>query len=209
MTDSAADLPRSVIEEYGIDVIPLQVIYHDEQYEDGVTIDPKDLFQGMREGKVYKTSQPLLSRFKERFTEYASKKTTCIYVAFSSGLSGTYQSSVIIRNEVLEEYPEFDCEIIDSKCASVGFGLVVLNAAQLAKVGKSKEAILAAIDFYAKHMEHIFTVDDLEYLFRGGRVSRTAAIIGGLLNIKPILDVEDGKLTPIGKVRGRKKSLKV
>jgi len=205
LTDSAADLPQSILDKYEIDVVPLQVINNDEQYEDGVTIHPKDLFQNMREGKVYKTSQPLLTRFKERFTEYANQNISCIYVAFSSGLSGTYQSSVMIKNDVVEEFPHFDCEIVDTKCASVGFGLVVVKAAQLAKDGKNKEEILSSIEFYSKHMEHIFTVDNLEYLFRGGRVSRTAAIIGGLLNIKPILDVEDGKLTPIEKVRGRKK----
>ncbi|MFT9488525.1 MAG: DegV family protein [Tepidibacillus sp.] len=208
ITDSAADLSKNVIEQYNIDVIPLQVFLNDQQFEDGVTIQPNELFQGMREGNVYKTSQPLLTRFKDVFEKYAKEKTSCIYIAFSSGLSGTYQSSVMIKNEVLEEYPDFDCEIFDTKCASVGLGLVVLKAAQLAANGKSKAEILEAIDFYANHMEHVFTVDNLEYLYRGGRVSRTAAIIGGLLNIKPVLNVEDGKLVPIEKIRGRKRVFK-
>jgi len=208
ITDSASDLPKDVIEKYNIDVVPLLVYLNDEEYMDGETIKPAELFNGMRNGKVYKTAQAPASRFKELFTKYAKNNESCIYVAFSSGLSGTCQSAVMIKNETLNEYPDFDLDIVDTKCASVGFGLVVLKAAQLAKEGKEKSEILEAINFYSEHMEHVFTVDNLEYLYRGGRVSRTAAFIGGLLNIKPILDVEDGKLIPIEKVRGRKRVLK-
>lgn len=158
----------------------------------------------MKEGKIYKTGQIPISTFDKVFTDYAQRKESYIYIAFSSGLSGTYQTSLLAKSKVVEEYPEFDLDIYDSKCASIGFGLVVYKAACMAKEGKAKSEILEAIDFYARHMEHIFTVDNLEYLWRGGRVSRTAAFIGTLLNIKPILDVEDGKLIPVEKVRGRK-----
>ncbi|WP_069649845.1 DegV family protein [Caloranaerobacter ferrireducens] len=208
ITDSACDLPKNIIDEYNIRVIPILVYLENIEYLDGETLNPVDLYNNMRNGKVYKTAQIPPATFKEVFLEYANKNESVIYVAFSSGLSGTYQSALMAKNEVLEEYPDFDLEVIDTKCASVGFGLVVYKAAQMAKEGKSKEEIINAINFYSQHMEHVFTVDDLEYLYRGGRVSRTAAFVGSLLNIKPILDVEDGKLVPIEKVRGRKKVLK-
>ncbi|KGG80581.1 DegV family protein [Caloranaerobacter azorensis] len=208
ITDSACDLPKNIIDEYNIHVVPILIYLEDKEYLDGETLDPIDLYKGMRSGKVYKTAQIPPATFKKVFLEYAKKNESVIYIAFSSGLSGTYQSALMAKNEVLDEYPDFDLEIIDTKCASVGFGLVVYKAVQMVKEGKTKEEIIDAVKFYSQHMEHIFTVDDLEYLYRGGRVSRTAAFVGSLLNIKPILDVEDGKLIPIEKVRGRKKVLK-
>ena len=125
--------------------------------------------------------------------------------SFSSELCGTYQSSVVIKEEVKETYANLDLEIIDTKCASLGQGLVVLEVAKMAKDGASKEDILKRVDFLMSHMEHIFTVADLQYLVRGGRLSKVAGFIGGLLNIKPILNVEEGKLVPLEKVRGKRK----
>jgi DegV family protein with EDD domain len=146
--------------------------------------------------------------FSEKFEEIAKNNESVIYVCFSSGLSGTYNTSLIVRDETKRKYPDLDIDIVDSRSASVGFGLLVYKAAKMAKEGKSKEEILKMLDFYVKHIEHIFTVDNLEYLFRGGRVTRAQAFVGGLLNIKPILDIpEDGTLRPIENVRGRKKLL--
>lgn len=208
LTDSGCDLPKEIIEKYNIEVLPLTVCLGENEYSDSVTITPKEVYDNMREGKVYKTSQVPPSKFKEVFLNCAENGDTCIYIGFSSGLTGTFQSAIIARDDVLELYPDFDLHMIDTKCASIGFGLVVYKAAIMLSEGKTKEEILENIKFNSKHMEHIFTVDSLEYLFRGGRVSRTSAFIGDLLNIRPILDVEDGKLIPIEKVRGRKKSLK-
>ncbi|MDI3548495.1 MAG: fatty acid kinase fatty acid binding subunit [Halanaerobiales bacterium] len=205
ITDSAADLPEDIIKEYDIDVLPLLVSADKEVYKDGETITPRELFNNMREGKVYKTSQVPVGDFLARFKKYAENKTGCLYIAFSSELSGTYQSAVIAREQVREEYPDFDLDIIDTRCASLGEGLVVYKAAVMAREGKDKEEILKQVKFNAGHMEHIFTVDNLEYLYRGGRVSRTTAFVGGLLNIKPVLNVEDGRLVPIDKKRGRKR----
>lgn len=208
ITDSASDLSAELTKKFGIDVLPLSVLLGEVEYKDGETIEPKELYDNMRAGKVYKTSQVAPHTFKEKFEEYAKNNESCIYIGFSSELSGTYQSSTIAKEEILEEYPDFDVTLIDTKCASGGFGLVVLKAAQMAMEGASKDDIVKATEFYAQHMEHIFTVDDLEYLFRGGRVSRTAAVIGSLLNIKPILHVDKGRLVPLEKVRGRNKVLK-
>lgn len=208
ITDSAAGLPVELLQAYDIDLIPLRVYDESEtEYLDGVTLESVTLLQKMREGAVYRTSLPSLETFQEKFVSYAKEGNPCIYLAFSSELSGTYQSSVLIKEEVKETYANLDLEIIDTKCASLGQGLVVLEAAKMAKDGASKEDILKRVDFLMNHMEHIFTVADLQYLVRGGRLSKVAGFIGGLLNIKPILNVEEGKLVPLEKVRGKKKVL--
>lgn len=208
ITDSAADLPQDIIDDYNIEVLPLLVTYGDEVYEDGVTMKSEQLFADMREGKTYKTAQTPIGDFIELFSNCVEEKTDAVYIGFSSELSGTYQGAVMARNQVLSEDSDIKLDIIDSKCASLGFGMVVYYAARMAKEGKSREEILKAVNFYSSHMEHIFTVDNLEYLYRGGRVSKTSAFVGGLLNIKPILDVEDGKLIPLEKKKGRKRVLK-
>ena len=208
ITDSAADLPVELLQAYDIDLIPLRVYDEAEtEYLDGVTLESVTLLQKMREGAVYRTSLPSLETFQEKFVSYAKEGNPCIYLAFSSELSGTYQSSVVIKEEVKETYVDLDLQIIDTKCASLGQGLVVLEAAKMAKDGASKEDILNRVAFLMNHMEHIFTVADLQYLVRGGRLSKVAGFIGGLLNIKPILNVEEGKLVPLEKVRGKKKVL--
>ncbi|EEL70414.1 MULTISPECIES: DegV family protein [Bacillus] len=208
ITDSAADLPVELLQAYDIDLIPLRVYDEAEtEYLDGVTLKSVTLLQKMREGAVYKTSLPSLETFQEKFVSYAKEGNPCIYLAFSSELSGTYQSSVLIKKEVTETYTDLDLEIIDTKCASLGQGIVVLEAAKMAKEGASKEEILNRVAFLMEHMEHIFTVADLQYLVRGGRLSKVAGFIGGLLNIKPILNVDEGKLVPLEKVRGKKKVL--
>jgi DegV family protein with EDD domain len=207
MADSASDLTQSYFTEYDMEMVSLTVHLDDKDYEDGVAITPKNVFDAMREGKSPKTSQVSPQTFKTIFTSYAESKQTLVYLAFSSELSGTYQTAKMMEQEVKEEYPDADIHVIDTKCASIGYGLVVLNAAKLANEGKSKEDIMEDAKKRALHMEHIFTVDDLEYLQRGGRVSKAAAFVGTLLNIKPILHVEDGKLIPLEKMRGTKKLL--
>lgn len=209
VTDSAADLPEDIIQEYKLDVVPMTVTIEGKDYLDGVSVKPKELFDRMRAGASVKTAQINSYEFVEKFEPYAQRGDSVLYICFSSGLSGTYNSANIAKEELLEKYPEFDLTIIDSRCASVGFGLVVYKALVMHKKNVDQDIIIEATKYNAAHMEHIFTVDDLEYLFRGGRVSRTAAFVGGLLNIKPILDVNDeGKLIPIEKIRGRQKSIK-
>jgi len=208
IADSGSDMPRGYAKENDIDIVPLIVNFEDQEFLDGETIDPIDLYKNMREGTVYKTAQVSIHTFKELFKEYAKRGDQCIYIAFSSELSGTYQAAEMAKSDVLEEYPGFDITIVDSKAASFGYGLIVYYANQMIQRGRSKEDVVQAIQFFSEHMEHVFTVDNLEYLYRGGRVSRTSAFVGGLLNIKPILEVQDGKLVPLEKIRGRKKVLK-
>lgn len=207
ITDSACDLPDHITQEYNIDVIPLIVFKNEKEYLDGVNIRPKELYDYMREGGVAKTAQATYESIEQLFSDYAKSGTPVIYIAFSSELSGTYQTATLVASDIKEEYPDSDITVIDSKAASLGFGLIVYQIAKLAKEGVDKEALVEKTLFLKEHMKAIFTVENLEYLYRGGRLSKTAAIVGSVLNIKPILHVAEGKLIPIDKVRGRKKSL--
>ncbi len=132
-----------------------------------------------------------------------------IYICFSMGIAGTFNAANIAKAELLEQYPDFDLTIIDSKCASLGYGLAAYYALLMQEKGASKNDIIEGIRWHCEHMEMVFTVNTLEYLFKGGRLSRTSAIAGGLLDIKPIIQVNDeGALESIEKIRGRNKALK-
>lgn len=207
LADSACDLTEKYHQEYNIDIVPLTVHLDGQDYQDQIDIEPKKLYDAMRNGSSPKTSQVTPQTFKSIFTKYAKANQPLIYFAFSSELSGTYQAAKMIQEEMKEEYPDANIHIIDTKCASLGYGLVVLRVAELAKQGASIDEIIEIGTYYASHMEHIFTVDDLKYLFRGGRVSRTSAFVGSLLKIKPLLHVDQGKLVPIEKIRGSKRVL--
>ena len=207
IADSACDLPSEMIEKFNITVAPLLVYPEGQQDKAEKVEDPKVIYDGMRDGKVFKTAQVPPNYFEKLFSKLAENNQPAIYIAFSSKLSGTYQSSVVMKNNIEEQNGNLDLTIIDSECASLGYGLLVYKAAKMVEEGKSKEEIIDVIKHHKEHMEHIFTVDNLEYLRRGGRISRTAAFVGGLLNIKPILHVVDGELVPLEEKRGRKKVL--
>ncbi|WML49594.1 DegV family protein [Neobacillus sp. PS3-34] len=208
LADSACDLPIDFYEKNNVTLLPLKVHINDREYEDLKTIDPKTVYDSIRNGSVPKTSQTSPLLFEEAFTRMAQNNEDGIYIAFSSQLSGTYQTAVMILEQVKETYPDFNLTIVDTKCASIGQGLIVREAARLAAENASKEEILKDVIFRSEHMEHLFTVEDLEYLAKGGRVSKASAFLGGLLNIKPLLNVEDGKLVPLEKIRGKKKVLR-
>ncbi|WP_077623080.1 DegV family protein [Sediminibacillus massiliensis] len=208
IADSACDLSNDYYDKYDIDMVSLTVQLDEENYEDARTISAKTVYDAMRNGKAPKTSQVSPKAFKDTFEKYAKQNQPCIYLAFSSELSGTYNAGRMMQQELLETYPDWNLEVVDTKGASMGYGLVVLRAAQLAQQGEGIEKILEISKYHAEHMEHIFTVDDLEYLYRGGRVSKTAAFVGSLLKIKPLLHMEDGKLIPLEKIRGSKRVFK-
>lgn len=203
--DSACDLPKSFFEEHDVKLIPLHVLIDNEEYEDIVTIDSKAVYDAIREGKHPKTSQARPERLMELWKELAQSEEDGIYIAFSSELSGTYNTAVMMRDQVSETNPNMNLIIIDSRCASLGYGLLVKEAVRLRDAGHDVRSIERNIRAMANHMEHLFTVEDLDYLAKGGRVSKASAFLGGLLNIKPLLHVESGKLVPIEKHRGRKK----
>jgi DegV family protein with EDD domain len=206
--DSACDLPKTYYETNPVTLIPLRVHIDEAEYLDVMTIDSTQVYAEIRQGKQPKTSQASPEQFLTYFEELAQSGEEGLYIAFSSELSGTHNTAVMIRDQVKEEFPNLKLIIIDTKCASLGYGLLVKEAIRLQKLGESVDRIAEIIRFKAAHMEHLFTVEDLDYMARGGRVSKTSAIIGGLLNIKPLLHVENGKLVPIEKLRGRKKVMK-
>lgn len=209
VTDSASDIPGWVIEKYGLHVIPTPVVIDDKDYFDGKTIFPEEFYEILRSGKDIKTYHINAQMFYDNFLPYAKNGDEVIYICFSTGIAGTFNAANIAKTELLDEYPDFDLTIIDSKCASLGFGLATYYALKMQQAGASKEEIIEAIKWNCEHMEMIFTVKTLEYLLKGGRLSRTSAIAGSLLDIKPIIQVNDiGALEPIEKVRGRQKSLK-
>lgn len=205
LTDSACDLPLDFYQIHHVTLFPLKVQINGMEYEDVKSIAPEKVYEAIRNGMIPKTAQTSPHLFEEVFSDMADKEEDGIYIAFSSALSGTYQTAVMILNQVKEKYPNFSLTILDTKCASLGQGLIVKEAVRLAEANVPKEEILKAIKFQAHHMEHLFTVDDLEYLAKGGRVSKASAFLGGLLNIKPLLDVQDGSLVPLEKIRGKKK----
>ena len=209
ITDSASDTPQWVIDEYNLLVIPTPVVIDEKDYFDGKTIRPEEFYSILRSGKDVKTYHINSQMFYDNFLPYAKKGDEVIYICFSTGIAGTYNAANIAKMQLLEEFPTFNLTIIDSKCACTGFGLATYYALLMQKKGASKQEIIDGIVWHCKHMVHIFTVNTLEYLFKGGRLSRTQAIAGGLLDIKPILHVNDiGALEAIEKVRGRQKSLK-
>lgn len=209
VTDSASDVPEWLIKEYDLHVIPTPVVIEEKDYFDGQTIFPEEFYGILKSGKEIKTYHINSFMFYENFLPYAKNKDEVIYICFSTGIAGTYNAANICKGELLEEFPDFSLTIIDSKCASLGFGLVVEKALRMQKNNATKDEIIEAIHFHCEHMEHIFTVETLEYLYKGGRLSKTSAIAGGLLDIKPIIEINElGALVSIEKIRGRLKSIK-
>lgn len=203
--DSACDLPMSFFEEQDVELLPLSVLLDGKEYEDIVEIDSKEVFDAIRAGKQPKTSQASPDNMLKTWKDLAASGEDGIYIAFSSELSGTYQTAVMTSDQVKQTNPSMNLVLIDTRCASLGYGLLVKEAVRLRKEGLDVREIERKIRAMASHMEHLFTVEDLDYLARGGRVSKASAFFGGLLNIKPLLHVESGKLIPIEKHRGRKK----
>ena len=206
--DSASDLPKSFFDENDVTLLPLHVLIDGKDYQDIVEIDSREVYKTIRSGGQPKTSQVSPEELLEKWTELSKSGEEGIYIAFSSELSGTYNTAVMMLDQVKEENKDLNLLIIDSKCASLGYGLLIKEAVRLRNLCETLDEIEEKIRFMAEHMEHLFTVEDLDYMARGGRVSKASAFIGGLLNIKPLLHVEDGKLVPIEKHRGRKRVLR-
>lgn len=208
VTDSTADLPEDYILKYNLSVMNLSYIIDNQEYGKGKELDWKEFYSLMRTGIMPTTSQVNPEEAKEIFNELLKKDKNILYLSFSSGLSGTYNSVRLAAEEIMEENKEANIIVIDTKSASLGEGLLVHKAVMLREAGKSMEETAAWVQENCLHLVHVFTVDDLYHLYRGGRVSKTTAFIGTLASIKPILHVDDeGHLIPLSKVRGRRKSL--
>lgn len=204
-SDSACDLDLDYLEDIGVTMVPLTVHFGNEVFRDRIDITTTQFYEKLKSySGVPQSSQITPAVFAGEFKKELDKGKHIICVNFSSKLSGTYQSACIAK-EMLETDK---IDVVDTKAASVGCGLIVREAALMAKEGKSREEILDRVDFMVNKMEHIFAVGHLEMLKRGGRISTAQAVVGTLLNVKPILQFDDGAIVPYDKVRGEKAIIK-
>jgi len=208
--DSGCDLPLEYIQQKNIVSLGLICNFKGQAVEDdfGKNINRKDFYDALRQGEMPTTSQINSQRYEEVFRKAAKEEKSIIYIAMSSALTGTINSANIARETILEELPGADISIVDSKCASLGEGLLVHYAYEMLNGGDSKEKIVTWLEENKLKINHWFTVNDLNHLKRGGRISSSAAAVGILLNIKPVLFVDnEGRLTSFSKCRGRKKAI--
>ncbi len=207
-TDSTADLPQEYLLANKVSCVNLSYILDGVTYGQGKEISSKAFFDMMREGKMPTTSQVNPEEAKVFLERLIEQDKEILHLAFSSGLSGSYNNISLAAQEVMKEHPDCRIVVVDTLCASMGQGLIVHKAIQLRNQGKSLDEVAEWIEAHKLNIVHIITVDDLFHLHRGGRVSKTTAIIGTLAGIKPIIHVDnEGHLINIGKMRGRKKAL--
>lgn len=209
LTDNSCDVPVSFYDENDIGVINLKCLIDGEViFGEGKDLPASEFYASMRNGAKPTTSQVNPEEFKSFFLKYADEYDEILYLGFSSGLSGTVGSAKIAAEEIAEERPDIKLVVIDTLCAAMGQGLLVYHANLLKQQGKSMDEVADWVNNNMQNMVHLFTVDDLYDLWRGGRLSKTSAFIGTLVSIKPIMNVNgEGKLIAFDKVRGRKKSL--
>lgn len=205
ITDSTSDIPRSIIDKYDITVLPLTVLFGEEEYRDWVDITPSDFFKRMRESeKLPTTSMVTPNEFSKSYDTYLKEYDEIISIHLSSHASGTYNSAMLAKEMINKD----KIHVIDTKNYTFGYGQFVVEAAKMASEGKSSKEIVEKLKYFNENLKTLFVVDTLEYLKKGGRLSATKATIGTLLNLKPILTVKEGKIIAIDKARGFKKALK-
>ena len=208
VTDTTADLPVEFMQEHNVGCIALSYIIDGIPYGQGNDLPAKQFFDMMRAGKMPTTSQVNPVEAYAYFKKLIAKEKEILVLPLSQGISGSYNSLRIAANDVMSDFPGCRIVVMDTLCASLGEGMLVYRAIELRDKGCSLDETLEWLEAHKLEIVHVFTVDDLFHLFRGGRVSRTAAVIGTLAGIKPMLHMDnEGHLINIDKVRGRKKSL--
>ena len=208
ITDSCCDFPTPMYGQLGLTFVPLTVEFRGNTFDDKNDDTLKDMYQGLRAGEVAKTSAVNPSRWSQAMEEALAAGKDVLVLAFSSGLSTTYQSAVIAAEELKDGYPDRKIQVIDTLCASMGEGLLVWYACKKRDEGLSLDEVAQWVLDNRLHLCHWFTVDDLMYLKRGGRISAATALVGTMLQIKPLLHVDDeGHLINMTKTRGRKAAI--
>ena len=208
VTDSACDFPESMYGELGLSLTPLTLNYQGQEHTDLSENFLKGLYEGLRAGEVASTSAVNPEGWANAITPILEAGEDALVLAFSSGLSTTYQSAVIAAEELLEKYPERSVRVVDTLCASLGQGLFVWTACKKRDEGMGLDELADWCESRKQNLCHWFTVDDLMYLKRGGRVSAATALVGTMLQIKPVLHVDkEGHLVNVSKARGRKGSI--
>ena len=212
LTDSSADLSAELVAELGVEVLPLSFTMEDKTYynwPDNRDIDPGDFYTKLRGGAMATTSAVNVADYTETIEPMLKAGKDVLVLAFSSGLSATCHSAQIAAEELMEQYPDRKVYVVDTLCASLGQGLLVWYAAQQKKQGKSIEEVRDWTEAHKLNLCHWFTVDDLHFLKRGGRISAATAVLGTMLSIKPVMHVDnEGHLIKVGTARGRNASLK-
>lgn len=208
-TDSTADLPKSYVEEHALHIMTLPYTIEGVTYTWEHPLPEKEFYAMMRNGSLPTTSQANPEEAAEMFESIlATQDVDILHIAFSSGMSGTYNNVRLAAEEVMERHPNVKITIVDSLAATLGEGLLVHKAVCLKEAGHSLEEVATWLEENKLHLVHNFTVDDLFHLYRGGRLSKTAAVVGTIISLKPVLHVDDeGHLVLVSKTRGRKKSL--
>lgn len=208
ITDSCCDFPTPMYGQLGLTFVPLTVEFRGNTFDDKNDDSLKDMYQGLRAGEVAKTSAVNPSRWSQAMEKALAAGKDVLVLAFSSGLSTTYQSAVIAAEELKDAYPDRKIQVIDTLCASMGQGLLVWYACKKRDEGLSLDEVAQWVLDNRLHLCHWFTVDDLMYLKRGGRISAATALVGTMLQIKPLLHVDDeGHLINMTKTRGRKAAI--
>ena len=208
VSDSTVDLPKEYLQSKQVPIISLSYIMDGVTYEEMDGLSHKEFFEKLRAGSLPTTSQINPEQAREALEPFAKEGKDILYIGFSSGLSGSYNSVRMAAEDLKEEYPDNNIIAIDSLCACMGEGLLLYKALELKEHGMSMEEIAKWVEANKLHICHNVTVDDLNHLHRGGRISKTTAVVGSMIKIKPIIHMSDeGKLVVIGKERGRKKSL--
>ena len=212
LTDSSADLSAELVAELGVEVLPLSFTMEDRTYfnwPDNRDIDPADFYAKLRGGAMATTSAVNVADYTQAMEPLLKQGKDVLVLAFSSGLSATCNSARIAAGELMEQYPERKVYVVDTLCASLGQGLLVWYAANLKKQGKTMEEVRDWTEEHKLNLCHWFTVDDLHFLKRGGRISSATAVLGTMLAIKPVMHVDnEGHLIKVGTARGRNASLK-
>ena len=207
-SDNTADMPYSYYEEHGIQYLYMTYQLEGKNYNRDNEMDVKEFYDTMRGGSMPVTSQVNSEEAKDVFRPILESGKDILHLNFSSGLSGGFNSVRLAAEDLREEFPDRTIIIIDTLCASLGEGMILDWAVTLKEQGMGIEENAKWVEEHKKNVCHVFTVDDLFHLHRGGRVSKTAAVIGTMIKIKPLLHVDnEGHLIPVSKVRGRKKSL--
>lgn len=208
-TDSNSDVLPEFVKANQLTIIPQYYAFGDTVYGDELNMEPHDFYETMRNGELPKSMANNPAVIREKFEQILKEGKNILHIAFSSALSGSCSTVIMISNELMEQYPDRKILVFDSLNASLGEGVSVYRAVDLQKAGKDMEEVYDVLIEERDHVNVSFTVDDLNHLQRGGRVSKTTAVVGSLVNIKPILTVTaSGELKADGTVRGRKKSLK-
>lgn len=201
--DSLSDVNKEYLEQYDIDVVPLTLILDGKEYRDGIDITPEEFYKMLREGNLNpKTSQATYAQFKEMFDKYIGEGKKVLYISGSSAATGTCQSAIMAKNDT-----EGEIYVYDTYNFSFGAGIFVVKAAELINEGKSIDEVIEELDRLKEKSILMFSVDTLEYLQKGGRISSTKAVVGSILNIKPILEIKDGLVSQAGQVRGKKNAI--